>query len=227
MRRTIRQAVLAMGGVAALMGAPAQAGAPDGKWQVKALITGVLADGAISKSGGPAVGVLAGSNAGANDNVVPTVAIEYFLSPNISVETICCMTAHTVTGTGALDGVDLVTDVHVIPATLALKAHADLGAIKPYVGAGPAVMLFVDKKVSAPVAALGIASVDIAPRLGAMVQAGVDIPLGATGLGFSVDVKRYFVRPVARFKDAAGAEQLWTRHKLDPLLLSAGLSYRF
>ena len=36
MRRTIRQAVLAMGAVAALMGTPAQAGAPDGKWQVKA-----------------------------------------------------------------------------------------------------------------------------------------------------------------------------------------------
>jgi hypothetical protein len=85
-----------MMGAAALMAlsAPAHAGSADGKIQVKLLGTAVLPDGKITKVLSNGVGVPAGTQAYANDNVVPTLAVEYFLSPNFSVETICCLTAH-------------------------------------------------------------------------------------------------------------------------------------
>jgi len=58
------------------------------------------------------------------------------------------------------------------------------------------------------------------------LQAGVDVPLGATGLGLSLDAKKYWVNTTAHFY-AGSTEVLTTKHKLDPWLLSAGLAYRF
>jgi len=53
------------------------------------------------------------------------------------------------------------------------------------------------------------------------------MPLGDGGFGLSVDAKRYFLRPTAHWFDASGAEIIRTKHKLDPWVLSAGVSYRF
>jgi outer membrane protein len=65
--------------------------------------------------------------------VTPTVAIEYFFTPNISVETIAGVTAHHVSASaGALKGTDLISKIHIIPATLTAKFHMPLGhGIKP------------------------------------------------------------------------------------------------
>jgi len=116
----------------------AQAGNLDGKIQVKLLGTAVLPDGAITRINTDLIGLPAGSNTAVNDNFVPTIAIEYFFTPNISAETICCVTQHDVDGTGPLAGQRPVDDLLILPATLTLKYHlTGLGAIKPYVGAGP------------------------------------------------------------------------------------------
>ncbi|MCI1757405.1 MAG: hypothetical protein LKM31_17450, partial [Sphingobium sp.] len=64
-------------------------------------------------------------------------------------------------------------------------------------------------------------------KVGVVLQAGVDVPLSDKGFGLSLDAKRYFVRPSSHWYDATGTEQLATRHKLDPWVLSAGVSYRF
>jgi outer membrane protein len=195
----------------------AHAGAPDGKLQVKLLGTAVLPEGGIDK-------------VKASDNFVPTVAIEYFMTPNISVETICCTTAHHVDGAGAIAAVShLVDDVLIVPATLTLKYHlTGLGAVKPYLGAGPSYFLVLDSKVGAGgKAALGAASADVKSKVGFALQVGADIPIGDKGFGLTLDAKRYFVKPIASFRNAAGTEILRTRHNLDPWVLSAGLAYRF
>jgi outer membrane protein len=46
-------------------------------------------------------------------------------------------------------------------------------------------------------------------------------------MGISVDAKKYFMKTKAHFYTATGAEALTTEHKLDPWVLSAGISYRF
>ncbi len=222
--------LLCLAGAAAIaVPTTAQAGSNEGKWQVKLLGTAVLPDGKITRLELDNTGLPlpAGTQAKANDNVVPTLAVEYFFSPNISVETICCLTQHDVDGAGALAGTELVSNVKILPATVTLKAHMPLGAIKPYIGAGPTYFIFINEKSGATTKTLGLPRQQLDDKVGVAVQAGVDVPLGTSGLGLSLDAKRYFLRPRAHWYDATGAETIRTRHKLDPWVLSAGVAYRF
>jgi outer membrane protein len=216
-------------GAAALaaLAAPAQAQEGQGKIQVKVLGTAVLPDGKITKVLNNGAGVPATTQTKANDNVVPTLAVEYFFSPNFSVETICCLTTHHVDATAGLPaGANLVRNINILPATVTLKAHMQLGPIKPYIGAGPTYFIFIKEKSGTAVAA-ALPKNKLNDKVGAVLQAGVDVPLGDKGFGLSLDAKRYFVTTTAHWYDAAGTEQLATRHKLDPWVLSAGVSYRF
>ncbi len=208
------------------LAAPAHAGNAEGKLQVKALATGVLPDGKITRVVTNAIGAPATSDSRASDSVVPTLAVEYFFSPNFSVETICCVTPHDVTGKGGLAGAKLVDNAIILPATVTLKYHFDLGAVKPYVGAGPAHFFIFSEDVGADAAALGATRVDLSNRFGLALQAGMDIPLNDRGLGFSLDAKRYFVDTTASFY-AGNTLALRTDHSLDPWVVSGGLSYRF
>jgi len=210
-----------------VIGTAASAQGQDGKWQVKLLGTAVLPDGKISKVKVDNAGLPAGTQAKANDNVVPTLAVEYFFSPNFSVETICCLTQHDVDGAGALAGTELVSNVKILPATVSFKVHMPLGPIKPYVGAGPTYFIFINEKSGATTKALGLPRQRLDDKVGVMLQAGLDLPVGGQGFGVSIDAKRYFLRPSGHWFDATGAEVIATRHKLDPWVLSAGVSYRF
>ena len=163
----------------------------------------------------------------ANDNVVPTLAVEYFATPNVSVETICCFTQHHVTGTGAIAGADIAQHVLILPATVTLKYHFNAGGIKPYVGAGPAVFFYFDEKPGATAQALGATKLKMDNKFGVALQAGVDVPLGDSGLGISLDAKRYFMKAKTHFYTAGGVEALSTTHKLDPWVVSGGVYARF
>jgi outer membrane protein len=209
------------------LAAPALAGSNEGKVQIKAMATGVLPDGKITGIQTNAIGAPATSDSAASDSYVPTLAVEYFFSPNISVETICCVTPHDVTGRGALAGAALVDDAIILPATVTLKFHADLGGgFKPYVGAGPTRFFIFSEGVGADAATLGATRVNLSDEFGVVLQAGFDLPLNERGLGFSVDAKRYFVDTTATFF-AGNTVALRTDHSLDPWVVSAGLSYRF
>ncbi|PNU03877.1 OmpW/AlkL family protein [Novosphingobium guangzhouense] len=232
MRKITLFAVLA---AATAISTPALAGSPEGKFQVKVLATGVLPDGGIDKVKSISTGLgeqladmgIADVDAKANDNVVPTLAIEYFFTKNVSVETICCFTQHHVNGAADLAGTRLVDHVLILPATVTAKYHLDTGSpIKPYVGAGPALFFVFDEKPGATAQALGVDKVKMSNSFGVALQGGVDIALGESGYGISLDAKKYFIKPTASFY-ADGAKVLETKHNLDPWVVSAGLSYRF
>lgn len=210
--------------LAAMAPVAAQAGSPDGKIQVKVLGTLVAPSG---KSNDIAAD-FPGSNSKANDNFVPTVALEYFVTPNVSVETICCLTEHHLTGTGGLAGAELAKNVLILPATLTLKYHVPVGPIKPYIGAGPSVFFFLKDKVGSALAGspFNFDKLTVKDKLGFALQAGVDIPLNDQGMSLSLDAKRYFMRPTAHFYDG-GADVYDAKIKLDPWVVSAGVAYRF
>ena len=213
---------------ATMLASPALAGDADGKVQVKVLATTVLPDGKITALENNAIGLPAGSRTYANDNVVPTVAIEYFATPNVSVETICCLTTHGVKGAGAINGATILDHVMILPATITLKYHFNAsGAFKPYVGAGPSAFFFIDEKPGATTASLGGTRVKLDTHIGFALQAGVDVPLGDSGFGVSLDGKRYFMNTRLHVYNAGGTEVLTTKHKLDPWVLSGGVYYRF
>jgi len=215
----------------ALAGTAQAAGNPEGKFQFKVLATAVLPDGAVKSVKVDPLGLTnaAITNTSANDNVTPTVSIEYFVTPKISVETIAGITAHHVNvSSGALKGVEAVSDVKIIPATLTAKYHLQLPyGIKPYVGAGPALYLVISDEPSAAVKGLGlgVTRTKLTSELGVAAQAGVDVALGH-GFGLALDAKKYWVGTNATFY-AGNTVALVTRHKLDPWVLSAGVSYRF
>ena len=198
-----------------------------GDIQVKGFVTGVLPDGAITEVEVDTIGLPADAQTRATDSVVPTVAVEYFISSNFSLETICCVTPHDVRGAGALGGAELIDNAIILPATVTAKYHFPLGeGFKPYIGAGPTHFMIFSEDVGADAAALGVTDVDLSDELGFVLQAGVDVALNENGLGFSLDAKRYFVGTTATF-NASNNIALETEHDLDPWVVSAGLSYRF
>lgn len=213
---------------AVALATPALAGTPDGHWQIKVLGTGVLPDGKITKINNNAIGLPAGSQTKANDNAVPTLAVEYFFTPNVSLETICCLTQHHINGAGPIAGTRIVDHVLVLPATATLKYHLDTGAgIKPYIGVGPSLFFYINEKPGTTTRALGGTALNLDNKVGLALQAGVDIPLSDSGLGISLDAKRYFMNTTLHVRNAAGAEVLQTDHKLDPWVVSGGVAYRF
>lgn len=211
----------------ALAATPAMAQDRAGDVQIKLVGTAVLPDGGIKTVSVDAVGLPAGTDTKANDNFVPTVAVEYFVTDNFSIETIAGTTQHDVdTVSGFPAGTELVSDALLLPATVTGKLHVDAGAIKPYVGAGVTYFMWLSDKPGAATVPLGVTDTDLSDEFGFVLQAGVDVPIGEEGFGITFDAKRYFVDTTARWY-AGNTLVIETEHQLDPWVLSAGVSYRF
>ncbi|BBC73861.1 membrane protein [Altererythrobacter sp. B11] len=223
MRKALAIAALA---TAAGLASPAMAQDAPGKLQVKVLGSAVLPDGKIDKVKLDLVGLPAGTQTEANDNVVPTVAIEYFFTPAISLETICCVTQHDVDATAGIPGAELVSDAKLVPATFTLKYHLNAGGISPYVGAGPAYFIWIDEKPGKAARGLGADKLKMSDELGLALQAGIDVPVNSKGMVVSLDAKRYFINTTASWY-ADGTKVIETKHKVDPWVLSAGVGFRF
>lgn len=222
-----RVVTLTCAAIALPLATPAMAQDEQGDIQVKGFVTGILPDGAVNTVTTDAIGLAPGSQTRATDSIVPTVAIEYFVLPNVSIETICCITPHDVRGVGPLEGAELINDAIILPATVTAKLHFELGGgIKPYIGAGPTYFFIFDEGVGADAASLGATDVDLSDELGFALQAGFDVKLNDRGLGLSFDAKRYFIETTATF-NAGNSVALQTDHDLDPWVVSAGLAYRF
>lgn len=211
----------------AMTAAPAMAQDRAGDVQLKLVGTAVLPDGEIDEVTVDAVGLPAGTDTKASDNVVPTLAVEYFVTDTFSIETIAGTTQHDVDAvSGFAPGTELVSDALLLPATVTAKAHFDAGGIKPYVGAGVAYFIWLDVEPGAAVVPLGVTDTDLTDEFGFVLQGGIDIPVGDDGFGVTFDAKRYFIGTTAQWF-ANDALVIETDHNLDPWVLSAGLSYRF
>jgi outer membrane protein len=206
---------------------PAAAQDRAGDIQVKLVATGVLTDGEIDQFNVDLVGLPAGTNTASNDNFVPTIAAEYFVTNNFSIETIAGTTQHDVDAIAGLPtGAQLVSDALLLPATVTAKLHFDILGMKPYVGAGPAYFIWLSDKPGAATIPLGVTDTDLSDELGFALQAGVDVPVGDDGFGVTLDAKRYFIGTTARWF-AGDTLAIETEHNIDPWVLSAGVSYRF
>lgn len=226
----MKNLVMLGGAALALAATPAMAedtGGRAGDIQVKLLGTLVAPDGKITDINVNLPGLPATLDTKANDNVTPTLAIEYFVTDAISIETIAGMTQHDVdTVAGLPAGLELVSNAKLIPATVTAKYHFDLGAVKPYVGAGPSYFLWVGDDPGAATLPLGVTETNLSNEFGVALQAGFDVAVNDKGLGLSLDVKRYFIDTTARWF-VGNTLAIETEHKLDPWVISAGLAYRF
>lgn len=210
-----------------MLSSPAMAQDRAGSIQVKVLGTAVLPDGEIEEVVVDDFGLPQGTETAANNNFVPTIAVEYFINNTFSIETIAGTTQHDVDAISGLPaGTELVSDALLLPATVTAKAHFDAGGVKPYIGAGAAYFVWLDSEAGAGVVPLGVTNAQLSDEFGFVLQAGVDVPVGDSGLGLTLDAKRYFIGTTAQFF-VGDTVVIETDHRLDPWVLSAGLAYRF
>lgn len=183
--------------------AMAQQHQQDGKWMVRA--RAVHLD---SHNGGAA----GDKGVSINDKVIPELDISYFFTPNFAAELILTYPQkHDV----RLNGAKIGTLKHLPPTLLAQYHFTNLGAFKPYLGAGINYTRFSIVDILG--GALNVKKNSFGPAL----QVGFDYALDKNW-SINFDVKKVYIKTDVRsFGTKVGT------FKVDPVLVGVGLGYRF
>jgi outer membrane protein len=185
--------------------------------RVRALVVAPQSSATVNVNGGPDITGLKASTA-----VVPELDITYFFTKNIATELVLGVTPHDVKGTGALASLGKIGSTWLLPPTLMLQYHfTDFGAFKPYVGAGVNYTFTFSNKEAGVMSSFKVKN---AP--GVALQAGFDYMFDRHW-GLNVDVKKLWLRPDATAVIAAGLVPVTAKVRLDPWLISTGVTYRF
>ena len=169
-----------------------------------------------------------GMHLSTTDQAMPELAIEYFITDNISVDLIATSTRHEVSAWGGAAGNKLdVGSAWVLPPTLTFAWHfRPHKRFNPYVGVGATLMWFYNMQ-----GANG-SSLNSAFTAGPTINAGFDYQLVGNWF-FNADVKQMFVSMHAYEKGGyvnapdGSKSQIRAQNSLDPTVVSAGIAYRF
>ena len=176
----------------------------DGKWMVRA--RAVHLDSANKDSTGLDLSV--------NNKMIPELDISYFFTPNFAAELILTYPQkHDVRAGGA----EIGSLKHLPPTLLAQYHFTNLGAFKPYVGAGINYTRFSSVKFDPAVDAALNPSVK-KNSFGPALQIGFDYALDKNW-SINVDVKKVYID--TNVSGGIG------KFKVDPVLVGVGLGYRF
>ncbi len=153
-----------------------------------------------------------GNDLSVNNKTFPEVDISYFFTPNIAAELVLTYPQkHDVRSAGTKIG----TLKH-LPPTLSVQYHfTDLGAFKPYVGAGLNYTRFSNVDILG-----GAATID-KNSTGLALGAGFDYEV-QKNVYFNLDVKKVQIRTDV----SVGGTNLG-KFKVDPLLVGVGVGFRF
>ena len=182
--------------------------AVEGSWMVRA--RAVHLDSSNGDSTGLGLGI--------NNKWLPEVDISYFFNKNFAVELILTVPQKQRLSAA---GLGQIGSFKHLPPTLTAQYHfTDLGAFKPYVGAGVNYTRISSVHFSPAVAEA------LNPSLkhnsfGLALQAGVDIPL-AKNLYLNLDVKKVQIKTDVK----SGTDKIGS-FKVDPVLVGVGLGWRF
>ncbi len=168
-------------------------------------------------------GVIPGADVSITSSVVPEVDFTYFFTKNIAAELIAAVTPHTVNGRGTITGLGKVADVWLLPPTLTLQYHFDLGsAFKPYVGAGVNYTVFFGENDGH-----NYSNFKLDNNWGFALQAGFDYKLAGNWF-LNVDFKKLWLDTDASVNVIPlGGARVTTHVDIDPIIVGAGIGYRF
>ena len=170
------------------------------------------ADSSVSTLGGEVT---------ANAQAAPEADLSYFITDNIAVELIAATTRHEVAAKNTSLGQVDVGSVWVLPPTLTLQYHfLPKSAFSPYVGAGINGTIFYDTHPARPT----VTHVSFDSNVGAAIQAGFDYNIGGHWFA-NFDMKQIFLSTTAHLTTALGS--VTAKTDLDPLVVGAGIGYRF
>ncbi len=185
-----------------------------GQWIIDTRLTVVAPDekGQILTSAGASTGL----HVAVSNSTVPTLGFHYFLTDHIAIEAILGTSKHTIKAVGPSTDVE-VHDTWVVPPVITAQYHFNpAGKVSPYVGAGLNYMEWYSGKDKNGF------TVKLKSGAGTAIQAGVDIAL-KDHLALNFDCKKVFYKTDARINGGA----LLSKVTLNPIVASAGLSYRF
>jgi len=156
--------------------------------------------------------------------VIPTLAVDYYINKNWSIEAICCVSPHHIQGTGSIKS----TFAHtwVFPPSLLVAYHfTNFGAWQPYIGVGVNFTAYWGTRVnnetwpllfqpsgpltsalatsySAPGAYAQFYNATVTPSWGVVGQVGLDYMFNEHW-GLNLDVKYITMEPTVHAKVAA------------------------
>lgn len=226
LRKTFAVATLALG---LGMANAATAGDYNGNFMIRLQGTGVITQDKVkSLDLAPNTDLKAlGFDASVSNEFIPTATLSYFLTKNVALELFCCFAKHDVdlrSPNGALDG--KVADFWIFPPALTLQYHFDgMGPFKPYVGVGAQYIHYFNAKTGDNT--LNASSVKMSDSFGPTLQAGLDFQIGG-GWYLNVDVKKSWLDTKATWSNPlGGTDPITAKVDVDPLIVSAGVGYRF
>ncbi len=160
------------------------------------------------------------------NTVVPELDFTYFVKDQWAVELILATSPHDLVGAGALEGLDEVGKVWVLPPTLTLQYHFRPNAqVRPYAGVGVNYTLFYNESASSSLeGAIGNTGIDLDDSFGVAFQAGVDVALNDNWFA-NLDVKYIQIDTDARL--ATGPATNTVEVDLDPVVAGIGIGRRF
>lgn len=164
-----------------------------------------------------------GANLFASDGTTLGIEFGYDLSPNWTGRfTVGIPLKSTVTGAGTLAPLGTVGELSYGPAILtATYRLGKFGLFQPYVGAGAAYLIVFSSGDAS------VSNFKVKNAFGSALQVGTDIDLGG-GYRLFFDVKKVFVETeVSGTVPAFGGAPAYAKVRIDPLLIHAGLMYRF
>jgi outer membrane protein len=166
---------------------------------------------------------------GGNGRITPvaTASLEagYFFTHNIAASITTGFPPVTgLIGTGTFAPYKLIAKTRIGLPTLTVHYHVDLGPFRPYLGAGLAYAI-VFRNI-----AVSLAEPDLHSNFGFVLQGGADYSL-TDHWGIFFDVKKIWLKQMMTGFSApfpGGPQILSTSARLrsDPILLTAGISYR-
>lgn len=193
---------------------------------------------AVGLSGGPG-SVVPGASTSISYSIVPELDVSYYLTKNIAVEAICCISRHHVQGVDTLFGASLAR-TWVFPPSLILQYHfTNFGAFQPYIGVGVNYTAFFSEAGSnlwwlntpnAGVLPATFTSLSITPSWGVVGQIGFDY-MFTENFGVNVDLKRILMEPNAHgviwVPGSAVFVPIDAKVNINPWVASVGLTFRF
>ncbi len=167
-------------------------------------------------------------------NTIPELDISYYFTKNIAAELILAVgTRHDVTVSGTTGSVAKnLGSVNLLPPTLTAQWHFNPDQmIDPYVGAGAAFVLGLDRKLTANVGSTALPIRIDRSAFGAVLQAGFDVNLKDKWL-VNFDVKKIWFNTDVKLDATAAGLTPTGYQKIDnldinPLVVSVGIGKKF
>jgi len=192
---------------------------PVGK-QAGTVMIRIRAIGVIPLDASSSVSVI-GGHVSTTAQAAPEIDGSYFFTDNIAVELIAATTRHSLSATGTAVGKVDVGSTWVLPPTLTLQYHfMPAQRISPYVGAGVNASFFYGTKAAGPT----VTGLSVDNSWGPAIQAGVDYNFSGHWFA-NLDVKQIFLNTAAHV--TGGTVHIKAKDSLDPLVIVAGIGYRF